>query len=226
MKIRNTIPLPSNASEAQEIESRFANNIKLGDKFSQVAGVGIAFSKDGKTAYTSAVVLSTTNWSLIHSQKVKTDLTQDITDWNKLFVEYSLCLTVLANLAIDPDIIFVSGEGITHTRQFGLACYVGWAFDQPTIGVAQTWPKSCRQTFATVPPLRGSKKAIFHSPSGKKVGFEIYTQDHSKPIYVSPGHRVSVENAASFALRSSPWFRCPEPLRQAQSMAEAFKDED
>jgi deoxyribonuclease V len=142
------------------------------------------------------------------------------------FREGPLCIEVLKKLVVDPDLILVDGTGIAHPRRFGLACHVGYTLDFPTVGIAQTWPSGCRQTPATLPKKRGSKAALLHDPSGDRVGFEVYTQDNTEPVYVSPGHRVSVEDAVSLVLRCSPWFKSAEPLRRARQLANTFRDED
>ena len=37
-----------------------------------------------------------------------------------------------------PELVFVDGNGILHTRNFGCASHVGVLFDVPTIGVGKT----------------------------------------------------------------------------------------
>lgn len=63
--------------------------------------------------------------------------------------------------------------------------------------------------------------AIHHDPSGDVVGFVLRTQASGDPVYVSPGHRLSPEDAVSLVLRAAPWFRLPEPLRVAEEAARA-----
>ena len=74
--------------------------------------------------------------------------------------------------------------------------------------------------------VRGSKRALLHEVSGDKVGYEVYTQDNTNPVFVSPGNRVSVDQAVSLVLRCTPNFRHSEPLRQADQLANAFRKED
>ncbi len=100
-----------------------------------------------------------------------------------------------------PDLVFCNGHGIAHPRGFGLACLVGLWLDIPTIGVAKG-------------RLRGDDIAT-----------EVFTRDGSRPVYVSPGHRVSPEQAVEWALRCTRGSRLPEPLRLAHQAARASVQE-
>ncbi|MFE3630484.1 endonuclease V, partial [Streptomyces goshikiensis] len=50
------------------------------------------------------------------------------------------------------------------------------------------------------------------------VGRALRTQDGIKPVYVSVGHRVSLDNACAQTLALSPRFRIPETTRHADSL--------
>lgn len=226
MRRVHEVPFPKSTEEGHEIQTLLARSVRLGDRFRTVAGVDVAYSRDDTWAYAVAVVLSTTNWSMVHSQRVKLGVPWAYESGMLGFREGPLAVEVLTRLAIEPDLVLVDGCGVAHPRRFGLACHVGFVLDFPTVGVAKTWPAGCRQVAATIPKKRGSKAALLHDPSGDKVGFEVHMQDNANPVYVSPGYRVSVEDAASLALRCSPWFKTPEPLRQADQLARAFRDED
>jgi len=226
LEVRNKIASPKSDEEAHEIQVRLAREIRLGERFRTVAGVDVAYSRDDKWGYAVAVVLSTTNWSIVHSQRLKLPVTRGYESGMFGFREAPLLIAVLTKLVVEPDLILVDGNGIAHPRKFGLACHVGYTLDFPTVGIAKTWPSGCRKSPATVSKKRGSKTALLHDPSGDRVGFELYMQDNTNPVFVSPGHRVSSDDAASFALRCSPWFKNPEPLRQADQLANAFRDED
>jgi deoxyribonuclease V len=225
LRVRHAVPVPATDEEAHDIQRRLAREVRLGERFRNVAGVDISYSRDDRWAYAAAAVLSTTNWSVVHSQRVRLEVPRPYEAGMLGYREGPLMIEVLTRLAVEPDLILVDGCGVAHPRRFGLACHVGYSLDFPTIGVAKTWPAGCRQTAATLPKKRGSKAALQHDPSGDCVGYELYTQDNINPIYVSPGHRVSAEDAASLILRCTPWFKNPEPLRQAGRLANAFRDE-
>ena len=223
LRVRNEIPDFETPEEAHEIQTRLAREIRYGDQFKYVAGVDVAYSRDDERAYAAAVVLSTTNWSRIAEQRavlpVSVRYDPEMLGWR----EAPAILEVLLQLPIEPDLILVDGNGTAHPRKFGLACHVGYALDHPTIGVATTWPSGCRDTPAFFSKRRGSKAALLHGLSGDRVGYEVYTQEGIDPIYVSPGNRVSVDDAVSLVLRCAPWRRIPEPLRHAEEAAAEFR---
>jgi deoxyribonuclease V len=49
----------------------------------------------------------------------------------------------------------------------------------------------------------------------RKVGVVLRTKDNTKPLFVSPGHRITVETAARRVLETGRGYRLPEPTRLA-----------
>jgi deoxyribonuclease V len=223
-RVFREVPVPETDEEAIEIQSRLAREVHLGERFRQVAGVHVEYSKDDQTAFVAATVLSTTTWSVVHSQAAELPVERRISPGFENFREAPLMVEVLCRLALEPDLVLVPGNGVAHPRRFGTASHVGYSLDVPTVGVASLWPSGCRQTKAVLPRRRGSKRALLLDPSGDRVGYEVYTQDNEDPVYVSPGHRVSADEAVSYALRCAPWYRAPEPLRQAAKLASQLRE--
>jgi len=57
------------------------------------------------------------------------------------------------------------------------------------------------------------------------IGAVVRTRDGVRPIYVSQGHRVSLDTAIEMALRVSDGFRIPRPTREADHYVSAIKRE-
>ena len=224
MKIRRQIPEPSGPEEAVEIQSTHAREVHLGQGFHLVAGVDVAYSRNDERAYVAACTLSTSNWSVVHEQRRVLPVARRYESGFLGFREGPLVLEALLQLPSEPDLILVDGNGIAHPRKFGLACHVGVALDHPTIGVAKTWPRGCVQIQAEIgEPRRGTKVAILHEKSKEPVGWQLVTQAEVDFVYVSPGHRVGLEDAATLVLKCSPWYRLPEPLRAAHRVAQEMR---
>jgi deoxyribonuclease V len=191
--------------------------------FRLVAGVDVAYLSD-EEACVVACALSTGNWSVVNEQRVVVPVSNEHQSGILDFRWGPLMLKALIQLPTEPDLVLVNGTGIAHPRRFGLACHVGLSLDHPTIGVVSTWPTGCARVRADVARRRGSKVAILHEDTRQQVGWELVTQENSDPVYVSPGHRVGLEEAAVLVLRSSPWYRLPEPLRAAERAVKRFLD--
>jgi deoxyribonuclease V len=56
-----------------------------------------------------------------------------------------------------------------------------------------------------------------------KVGYEIVLQEIEEPVYVSVGNRLGLDEAVGLVLKASPFFRLPEPLRQAELEAKKIE---
>jgi len=221
MRIVVSIPDPHDPEEARAVQASHARLVRTGMGFRNVAGVALAYSPDESEACVVASVLSTTNWKTVQEQRAVLPVSRPRDSEMQGFREGPLMLHVLERLAIEPDLILVLGDGVAHPRRFGLACHVGVAIDHPTVGVSVLWPPGTRRPAVSFAGSlrRGTKTAMCHDPSGDIVGFALCTQDNQDPIYVSPGHRVSPEDAVALALRAAPWFRMPEPLRVAEMAA-------
>jgi len=57
-----------------------------------------------------------------------------------------------------------------------------------------------------------STPLLFH---GEQVGVVLRTRDNVKPLFVTPGHRVSLESAVKLVRRCLDGFRLPKPTREA-----------
>ncbi|MEO0250538.1 MAG: endonuclease V [candidate division WOR-3 bacterium] len=115
----------------------------------------------------------------------------------------------------DIDLLFVNGHGICHPYFFGLATVVGWTHRIRTIGVASRLIQGTHN----LPPQQPGVSAI--TLKGHVVGAAMRLKEKGRPIFVSPGFGVSVEEAVTQCMR---WTRCgkvPEPLRLAHLHARA-----
>ncbi|MBI4980348.1 endonuclease V [Candidatus Woesearchaeota archaeon] len=100
----------------------------------------------------------------------------------------------------EPDVILVKGEGILHPRKMGVASHLGLMLNKPTIGIT--------------PNLNLGKvelgKIIFHN---EICGFEVKTREHANPVYVTPGHLITLGSALNIVAKTIVYpHKLPEPL--------------
>lgn len=121
-----------------------------------------------------------------------------------------------------PELVFVDGNGILHTRNFGCASHVGVLFDVPTIGVGKTvfYIDGIRKVDVEAMTEENLHRAGDRVPlvglSGKVWGAALRSTDRdSQPLIVSQGHRVSLDTALKATMACIRGDRIPEPIRQA-----------
>lgn len=130
------------------------------------------------------------------------------------FREAPAILEALSRLATPPDLLLVDGQGIAHPRRMGIATHLGIWLDMPTVGVG----KSRLIGSARAPGLaRGSAEPLLDGK--ERIGTVLRTRTGVKPLYVSPGHRVSHEGAVDWVMRTTTRYRLPEPVRKADRVA-------
>ncbi len=130
------------------------------------------------------------------------------------FREVPAVLAALERLEDLPDLILCDGQGIAHPRRFGIACHLGVLLDLPTIGVAKSRLVGTHQA---VPEKKGAWVPLWDGD--ECIGAVLRTRSRVRPLYISIGHRVSLETAIDYVLRCTTRYRLPETTRAAHRLA-------
>jgi deoxyribonuclease V len=205
-------------AEARRIQADLAARVDLNDAIAIdaieiVAGVDNTYiTRDGKTT-AGAVVIALTFPAM--------EIVETVIAWRPIafpyvpgllsFREAPAVLAACADLSVKPDISLFDGQGYAHPRRLGLASHLGLFLERPTIGCAKS-----RLIGEYEEPER-----VFgaHTPlvdRGEVVGAAVRTRPRHKPLFVSPGHKISVETAVTIVLaccRDGAFL--PEPTRLA-----------
>jgi len=133
------------------------------------------------------------------------------------FREIPVLLAALAKLKQMPDLFYCDGQGYAHPLRLGMASHLGVLLDRPTIGCAKSLLIG---THGRLGDEFGSQAALVDEKAGEeRIGTVLRTRNGVRPIYVSQGHRVSLESAAKFALQVCDGYRIPRPTRDADHFA-------
>ncbi|WP_448574769.1 endonuclease V [Thermomicrobium sp.] len=115
-----------------------------------------------------------------------------------------------------PDLLVVDGQGRAHPRRCGLASHVGVMLDLPTIGAAKS---RLYGAYREPGPDRGAWTPLI--AEGEIIGAAVRTRPGARPLIVSVGHRITLQEAIRWVLRLSR-YRIPEPTRWAHRYAKAI----
>lgn len=132
------------------------------------------------------------------------------------FREAPVCLAAIQGLPVVPDLVLLDGQGRAHPRRAGIACHVGVELGIPTIGVAKSILVGQHEPLGTE---RGSVAPLI--TDGEVVGMAVRTRTGVRPVYVSVGHLITLDEAVEWTLRATTRYRLPEPSRLAHRHAQA-----
>ena len=200
--------------EARELQSRLRDRIIEEDRFGEVStvgGVDVSYDLRSPHLFAAAVVLDARTLEPIESVGVRGKALFPYVPGYLSFREAPAALDAIGRLRHPPDLLICDGHGRAHPRRFGLACHLGMWLDMPTIGCAKT---RLVGTHAEPGPRRGAHRRLVDG--GEVIGEVVRTRDGVKPVYVSVGHRVSLETARRWVLRLSRT-RLPETTRAAHA---------
>lgn len=133
------------------------------------------------------------------------------------FREGAVILAAHAKLTHTPGAYIFDGQGIAHPRRIGIASHIGLWWDAPTVGCAKTRLTGQHEMPA---PEKGSYAPL--TDRGEVIGIVLRTRTKVKPVFVSPGHRATIDTARELVLRCTTRYKLPEPIRAAHNAAGNF----
>ncbi|WRZ89242.1 endonuclease V [Streptomyces sp. NBC_01007] len=179
----------------------------------RVTGVDVAYDDERDVVVAAAVVLDAATLEVVAEATAVGRVSFPYVPGLLAFREIPTVLAALDALPCPPGLVVCDGYGLAHPRRFGLASHLGVLTGLPVIGVAKN-----PFTFSYEEPgvRRGSASPLLAGTD--EVGRALRTQDGIKPVFVSVGHRVDLDNACAHTLALTPKYRLPESTRRADSL--------
>jgi deoxyribonuclease V len=210
-------PWPATAAEAIQLQKKLAPLVETFGQpktVSRIAGVDVAYPGGGAVTRAAVAVLSFPALAVVETVVIEQPTRFPYVPGLLSFREAPAALAALETLKTAPDLLMVDGQGMAHPRRLGIASHVGLLTGLPTIGAA----KSRLIGTHDEPGLaRGARTPLLHR--GEVVGAVLRTRTGVRPLYVSVGHRMSLEAAIEWVLACAPRYRLPEPTRLADRLS-------
>ena len=207
---------PCKLEELRRVQEFIAKKTILQDNLNHplktVTGVDLAFS--GDTATAAAVSLDYNTLEKIEDRVIQEKLLFPYIPTYLSFREGAIAIRVIGMLQKPPDILFLDSHGTAHPRFCGCATHVGVLLDIPTIGVAKS--RLCGESVKT--PRKPGEWAYLRY-KGRNVGVILLSKNGCRPIYISPGNKVSLRTALEISKHLLHGHKLPEPIRQAHLLA-------
>lgn len=212
--------MPVSLKEAKEFQLRNSRKLVLKSQlqdFRLTCGVDAAFSNNKVYGVACLFELDKSNPYIIEEASAVQDIKYPYVPGFLALREGAALVEAIKRLKKKPDVILVDGHGIAHPRGFGIASYVGFELQIPTIGCAKT---KLVGEYEEPGIDRGLWAALVFND--KTVGAVLRTKRGVKPLFVSPGNLIDLESSIKVVLAVSR-YRIPEPLRIANMKSKELR---
>src|SRR5215213_8859602 len=207
--------MKDNYTKIIELQKEFSKKVITHDYLNNnnirnVCGIDVSY-KD-LNAFCSAVIINKNTLEIIEIVNEKSTISYPYIPGLFMLREGEPLLKIVRLLKNLFDVLLIDGHGILHPRKCGLASYVGIMIDKPTIGVAKNL-------------LCGSTLENNYIEYNKEIlGYRI-RKNNKKDIYVSIGHKISLETAVSIIINLTKKNEfIPEPLRIADTNSKKYSN--
>lgn len=210
--LRIRIPSGISPREAMALQKKLAPLVKetseLPSKITHLVGCDATYFRG--TTLAAATLVDYEKLALIKSRSVKERIRFPYIPGLLAFREAPCVLRAVRALRADSYVCLVDAHGLAHPRKFGLACFVGVALDRPTIGVAKS---------LLYGRIHGNQVL---GKEGYPLAQALQLPGVRKTIYVSVGHKISLNDAVQVVKRClSP--KGPIPIILAHEEVEKQK---
>jgi len=209
--------------EAIAIQKTLSAEIITTDKLEPVhylAGVDVGYEASNTITRAAIAILSFPELKLVDHAIARLPTQFPYVPGLLSFREVPAVLEAFEKLKIQPDLLLVDGQGIAHPRRLGIASHLGLLCDIPSIGVAKT---RLIGEYSEVPNERGVWSTL--TDKGETIGAVLCTRSGIKPLYISPGHRISLQTAIHYVMACTTRYRLPETTRWAHRLASGKEGE-
>lgn len=198
----------------------------------RIAGVDISFVKGSAVdACVAVVVLEYPSLRAVYEGYEMVKLREPYISGFLAFREAPFFVQVIRRIPPEcaPQLVVVDGNGVLHPRGCGSATHLGVLLGLPTVGVAKKFLAvdglergAVEEAFAReCGATPGSHMLLRGRTSGAVLGAAVRPRSSRVPLYVSPGHMISLRQSIEVVLGCCV-YRIPEPTRQADLRSRTF----
>ena len=194
---------------------------RLGRKVGLVAGADVSYARNNNRLYAAVVIITLPTLSLVEYKVAQDKVRFPYIPGLLSFREAPVLLKAFKKINATPDVVLFDGQGTAHPRGLGLASHMGLFLDIPAIGCAKTL------LIGESGPV-GKKAGSFAylRNKGEVIGAVLRTKSGIKPVIISPGHRITLDESINIVLQCVGRYRLPEPIRRAHLLVNKVRLDD
>lgn len=200
-------------AQAVELQQQLRKQIKIEPllkPIQTIAGADISFNKYEEIVYAGIIVLSFPDLQEVAKSTIISKTSFPYIPGLLSFREIPSLLKAWNQLTIKPDLMVLDGQGIAHPRRMGIATHFGLVTDTPSMGCAKSLLTG---KFEVLSEAAGSESLIYDRD--EVIGAALRTKNKVNPVFISPGHRINLEQSLAIIKQCVNGYRIPEPTRKA-----------
>ncbi|MES2931582.1 MAG: deoxyribonuclease V [Patescibacteria group bacterium] len=212
--------------EAIALQKELRDQVRLVPLASEPALVGgcdVSMNRFAKEGFAGFVTLSFPALEMVDHAVVKDTIPFPYIPGLLSFREIPMLMKAWEDLETKPDVLLVDGIGIAHPRRLGIATHLGLMLNIPTIGCAKSVLTGAYEEPGNTP---GDYSPLIDLKTNETIGAALRTKTNVKPMFISPGHLITLEDSIRIVMRCVRKHRLPEPTRAAHNTMNAYRLED
>jgi deoxyribonuclease V len=186
-----------------------------------IGGCDVSMNRFAKDGYAGFVVLTYPDLELVSHSVVHVPIPFPYSPGLLSFREIPMLMQAWDKLEQKPDVLMVDGIGIAHPRRLGLASHLGILLGIPAIGCAKSVLTGVYEEPENEP---GSVSYLRDKKNPEEIiGAAVRTKRNVKPMFISPGHLITLEDSIKLVLDCVRKHRLPEPTRFAHNTVNEYR---
>ncbi len=221
MEIPDLHPWNVTYKEAVRIQKCLKDKVilkKINKRIKYVAGLDVSYAKGSNKMWAGVIVLDFPSLGKTEERWSQKKVSFPYIPGLLSFREIPALIDALRKIEIEPDLIFCDGQGIAHPRGLGLASHLGVLLNKPTIGCAKSLLVG---KYNQVEEHKGDY--VYLRYQNRIIGAVVRTRSSVKPIFISPGYGVMLQDCIRFVIETCPTYRIPEPTRHAHLLVNSVR---
>jgi deoxyribonuclease V len=210
--------------EAIEIQKKLREEIRLlplKKPIKYIGGADVSMNMFAKDGFAGFVTLSYPDLDMVDHAVVKDEIKFPYIPGLLSFREIPMLMKAWQKLKTKPDVIIVDGVGIAHPRRLGIATHLGLILGVPTIGCAKSVLTGTYKEPSNEP---GSVSYLYDRLNKDEIiGAVLRTKKNVKPVFISPGNLITLEESIEIVKKCVIKHRLPEPTRMAHNTVNEYR---
>lgn len=173
-----------------------------------ILGIECVFHESFGKVYCSAVLMRYPGFTEIERSLGEDDIPFPYALELSSFREGKVICKTLEKIKATPDLIMIHGDGVNSPSGIGVAVHIGIIFNIASIGCFRRFRTGERPRVAR---KKGSVRKIVRDK--REIAAVFRSKFQVKPIYISPGYKVGLDDSVRIVQSMLRGFRMPEPIR-------------